>query len=445
MKINNIISIVALASVIFGSFGCSEELTRTPLDKTSAELKDASFNSLSFSWNKVKGAVQYSYQLSETESEEAVATGVTKGTSASFTDLKPSTDYTLTVLAYAPYDSDFTTSEPVVLSARTSDLVAVGKPVLEIDRDVNTVYVMWDWVDNADSYQWWLYDAGGNLQDSGETADYYVQFDDMQSGSYNFKVVAKTSVPGYKDGDVADFDFNFVRERVEVWRMAGTYASSILGTDWTADLVAYDDDTYTIEAWYGIDGFDFTFSLGEQNALVCESPVATGLEAPSELTIDVSGSSMTGNQDSGSVTISVSDGANSGEDTFSWQSSPVDPFCGKWVMHYTAHDDGWGDDYDYVMDVTITRIDDNTVLIPMPVFTSDSAEMKIDVESMTYTIRPTTVTYDYVFAGAEGDTSSVTGSISPDGFTVTGWTFYYGGVAYYSNTYLEFYRAEEAE
>lgn len=379
MKINNIISIVALASVIFGSFGCSEELTRTPLDKTSAELKDASFNSLSFSWNRVKGAVQYSYQLSETESEEAVATGVTKGTSASFTDMKPSTDYTLTVLAYAPYDSDFTTSEPVVLSARTADLVAVGKPVLEIDRDVNTVYVMWDWVDNADSYQWWLYDAAGNLQDSGETADYYVQFDDMQSGSYNFKVVAKTSVPGYKDGDVADFDFNFARERIEVWRKAGTYARSILGTDWTADLVAYDD------------------------------------------------------------------GANSGEDTFSWQSSPVDPFCGKWVMHYTAHDDGWGDDYDYVMDVTITRIDDNTVLIPMPVFTSDSAEMKIDVESMTYTIRPTTVTYDYVFAGAEGDTSSVTGSISPDGFTVTGWTFYYGGVAYYSNTYLEFYRAEETE
>lgn len=439
---------VALASVIFGSFGCSEELTRTPLDKTSAELKDASFNSLSFSWNKVKGAVQYSYQLSETESEEAVATGVTKGLSASFTDLKPSTDYTLTVLAYAPYDSDFTTSEPVVLSARTSDLVAVGKPVLEIDRDVNTVYVMWDWVDNADSYQWWLYDAGGNLQDSGETADYYVTFNTLRDGSYTCNVKAMTTAPGFKDSETSAIDFDFVREGVEVWRKVGMYSSSLLEDEWKATIVAYDDGSYTIESWYGVEGRDFTFSLDEQNALVCESVVPTGLSAPSEVTVAASESLMSGDQYNGSVSISVSDGSNSGTDTFTWVtvSCTIDDICGDWVLYYMAHDDYYGDDYTNTIDVTITKVNDNTVTIPIPVFSSeDCGEMVIDFETMTFSIQPVTISYGYVFAGEEADTEPVTGNISPDGFSVTGWNLFYEAWPFFSNTILDFYRAEETE
>lgn len=439
---------IALASVIFGSFGCSEELIRTPLDKTSAELKDASFNSLSFSWNRVKGAVQYSYQLSETESEDAVATGVTKGTSASFTDLKPSTDYTLTVLAYAPYDSDFTTSEPVVLSARTSDLVAVGKPVLEIDRDVNTVYVMWDWVDNADSYQWWLYDAAGNLQDSGETADYYVTFKNLRDGSYTCNVKAKTTASGFKDSETSAIDFDFVREGVEVWRKVGMYSSSLLEDEWKATIVAYDDGSYTIESWYGVEGRDFTFSLDEQNALVCESVVPTGLSAPSEVTVAASESLMSGDQYNGSVSISVSDGSNSGTDTFTWVtvSCTIDDICGDWVLHYVYYDEYYKTDYDYVVNVSVSKVNENTILMPMPMFTdTDTLELEIDFETMTYTINPGTISYDYIFAGMDGETVPVTGNMSPDGFVVRDWSLWYSGYYYYTNTLMEFYRAEETE
>lgn len=447
MRFNNIAMMVALASVLFGSVACGDEPAPSPLDLPAGEMSDATYNSLSFTWEKVKDAVQYSYQLSESASGEIVSTDVTRQTNASFTGLEPSTDYTLTVLAYAAYDSYYTTSEPSVLTARTADLVAVGTPRPEMSRDVNTLYISWDYVDNADSYLWRLYDAAGNLLESGETSGYYVQFDDMKSGNFSFTVTALTSAPGFKDGETGRLDFEFVRERVEIWRLTGTYFSSLLEAIWNADLVAYDNGSYTIESWYGVEGYDFTFTVDGNGVFSCPSSVPTGLEVPAEVHVTAAGSSMEGNSANGKVTLSVSDGTDSGKDELSWSSETcsIDDLCGEWVRHYTCYDNYYEEGYDNTMSVTVTKVDDNTIRVPLPLYNDEYANVTVNLETMTYTLEPTAMNVGYVFASSAGENVAITGMISPTRFFVNNWGLFWGGYNDYVNTMMEFYRSEGAD
>lgn len=457
MKFNKTATIMALASLLFGSFGCSEDNTLTPLDGTVAELKGSSFNSLSFSWSKVKGAIQYSYQLSETATGEILVRDVTQSTTASFSDLKASTDYTLTVLAYAALESDYTTSEPVVLTARTADIVPLDTPVLEWSREVNTFYVEWGAVESAQYYYYVLYDGDNNVISEDWTSATYAGFENMRSGTYTCTVVAQTEIPGLSDSEEGRITFEFERERVEIWRLTGVYTSSLFSQDWTAELVAYDDNSYTIESWYGVEGYDFTFKTNDSDEKISVSGydydgqsyrVPTGLaDGPENISLFADQSSMTGSSIKGDITLKVSDGTNTGEDSFRWEliTCTIDDLCGDWIRHYTCYDNYYGEGYDNTMSVTITKVDDNTICIPLPLYNNEYANAVIDFGSMTYSIAPTAMNVGFIFASIAGESVPLTGLISPTGFTIHNWGMFWGGYNDYLNTTMEFYRADEGD
>ena len=144
--------------VAAASWSCSDDEVATPLGKSEMTVGDASYNSLTFTWGNVKDARQYSYQLVKTGTESILETGITKETSVSFSGLDYDTEYTLTVLAYAAMDSEHTTSEPIVLTAKTNDLTDLTVPAPVMTREVNTIILNWGAVEGTSS-PWYAYAA----------------------------------------------------------------------------------------------------------------------------------------------------------------------------------------------------------------------------------------------------------------------------------------------
>lgn len=464
MKFNKITAALVSVMMLWGAAACSDDTTPAPLDKTTAEIQNATFNTLSFEWERVKDAVQYSYQLSETATGNIVTTALTQQTKATFTDLTPSTDYTLTVLAYAAMNSDRTTSEPIVLTARTSDILAIEAPQPVMSREVNTIIVEWNHITSAQGYYYKLTDSDGTVIGEGETGALYANFSDMQSGKYTFTVTALIDAPGLKDSEPASITFDFVRERMEIWRIDGTYTSSLTDANWNATLVAYDDNSYDIQGWYGVEGYDLTFTIDEQNAadmFVMSADkytyneagkfysVPTGLTTAGLANINVypadNQCAFEGSPAKGSVMLHVSDGNKTGNDTFAWTTieCTIDDLCGNWVRHYTCYDNYYQEGYNNTMDVTITKVDDNTIRIPLPLYNNEYANAIVNLKTMTYTINPTAMNVGYTFANAAGANTPLTGTISPTRFTINGWGLFWAGSNDYINTTMEFYRAEE--
>lgn len=140
MKKYKLLGLLAAAMLAVTSWSCSDNDTITPLSKASMTAGDITYNSLKFSWDKVTDARQYSYQLTRSGSDDILETGVTKETSVSFTGLQHDTEYTLTVLAYAAMGSAHSTSEPIILTARTADLTTLATPEPTWTREANYRY-----------------------------------------------------------------------------------------------------------------------------------------------------------------------------------------------------------------------------------------------------------------------------------------------------------------
>lgn len=269
MKLHKFIGLLGAALFISAMTGCSDDDSVTPLDKSDMIVDDATYSSLTFRWGKVDGARQYSYQFAKSGSSTILETGLTKDNHITFTGLDHDTEYTLTVLAYAAVNSDHTTSEPIVLSARTTDLTTLESPQPAWSREANTVIVQWQAVDGARDYSYTLTDADGNEIDSGSTYDTSVNFTQFATGQYTFSLVAQTTQEGYRNSAPAQISIDFTREREELWRTAGKYTSALLNDTWDATLVAYDDNSYTLLSWYGTDGYNLEFPLTRPMLTTC--------------------------------------------------------------------------------------------------------------------------------------------------------------------------------
>lgn len=461
MKRYKIFGLLAAAMVAAASWSCDDDGELAPLAKSDISAADVTYNSLTFNWGKVANARQYSYQLVETATENIITTGITKDTSASFTGLTHDTEYTLTVLAYAAMESCYTTSDPIVLTARTNDLVTLPSPVLSWSREVNTIIATWDAVDGARDYVYTFTDADGNSLASGSTYDTYVSFTDMQTGSYTLSVTAEYANDGYRDSQPATLVIDFVRERQEIWRSSGIYSSVLLGTSWPAELVAYDDNTYVLESWYGADGYDFGFSLDETNASDMFKPdqsysydaatkaytVPTGIASPSEVSVFAYDNlcAFAGNAGRGSVTLHVSDGTTTGNDTFSWGVT-IQDFVGTWTCDFAAYDYSGDASYNEFFNgnVEITLgTEPNTLIVPMPSFwgyLSSNGVMVVDLDSMTFTMQPVSFSIGYL-AGNASASAPLTGKISTSGITFDVIQAWYSGYSYLTDaSYLKFTR-----
>lgn len=436
---------VALLLPAFAS--CDDQAEPTPLDATNPALVDATFNTLVMKWDKVPGAVQYSYTLTTADAPDRVITrNVTTGTRATLTDLEPSTDYVLTVLSYAAIGSKNTTSEPIVLKARTADLQPLAAPAPVWSRDVNTILVDWDAVAGASSYKYALTDAGGVEIAAGNTVYNYLDFPTMTTGVYTLTLQALTSTPGLAASPVAQLSIDFVREHLQMWTVEATYNSGLTGKSWPVTLIAYDDNSYSIKAWYGVEGYDLDFAIDPNNAADQFSltgayiadgkgnyAVPTGLTGaePSAITVTPGNNrcAMTGAAGKGSVTLAVSLGGVEATDEVTWGIT-IEDFLGTWnfAFEYVDYYDETGSE-ERTVEVTLGS-EPNSIMLPLPKYysASGSGMAVIDFSNMTFTMAPA-ATGVWTYAGEASETDPMTGTVSLRSITINNleiWRLYDG-------------------
>lgn len=466
MKKYKLLGLLAAAMLAVTSWSCSDDDALTPLDKTSMTAGDITYNSLKFSWDKVRDARQYSYQLTRSGSDDILETGITKETSVSFTGLQHDTEYTLTVLAYAAMESANTTSEPIVLTARTADLTTLASPQSTWTREINTLIITWDAVNGARDYAYSLTDAEGNSIGAGSTFSTSVEFSAMQTGTYTFTLTAQTEAEGFRDSSPATLSIDFVREHEQIWHTTAYYSSSLLDTTWPVEIIAYDDNSYRLMSWYGTEGYDFAFSLDENNASDMFRPdasysynsstgaysVPTGLASPANVNVFASGNkcAFEGNAGSGSIVLSVSDGSKTGNDRVTWGAT-LEDFVGTWTCDFAGYDTS-SSDYDefYTGQVDIALgTEENTLLVPLPTYMgfywgNGVATLKVDMSTMTFTTQPLSFNYAgyiYILAGTSSDSAPLTGKLTEKGITFDGIQIWCSGYTYlYDTSYLRYTR-----
>lgn len=323
---------------VFGFASCSDDdnTATTPLDTPVLAGDGATVSSLSFHWDAVEGATQYAYELKDPEGAVALG-GVTTSTSLIATGLKDNTTYTLTVWAYAAIGSQLGTSPIATLTATTEEIVPLEVPDPAFEEGRGSVTISWPAVENAASY-YYYYEVNGEKVE-GTTTDNSVTLTGLPSGTYTFHVKALSGSEEYSDSEEISITFTCT-QKTELWRRKGTYTSAILGTSYSASLVAYSDGTYAIEKFYGVDGYDLEFYVDDATgALVFTNQyesdeyydyVYSGLEGGmSSLYIYMPSagySNFTGNRDSGSLYLYVYsydnfDNTLQGYDEFTWEET----------------------------------------------------------------------------------------------------------------------------
>ncbi len=373
---------VALASfaLIFGASSCSDD------DAVKSALKDPtiqnvaeSVSSLTFSWDKVESATQYGYELTD-PSGAVISTDVTTLTSVTFTGLQPATTYTLSVWAYSQVYGDNSTSKIATLTGTTAATVQLSTPVLTVETAGGVATISWDAVANADSYTY-SYNAGGEEDVTETITDTYFEIENLVAGKeYTVSVYAESSSEVYTVSETATVTFTMTH--TELWRVDGTYTNAHLGTTYPVTMIAYDDSSYALLAWYQADGFDFPFSVNSSGVITPlgdfqkndkgEYEIPTGNETmPIVYLADQPASTFTGNSRSGQVTIYTCN-YEIGVDTFVWQ--PMRQQVWSVTGTYYSHVNGM----EYTE--TLTAYDDNTYVL-QPWYGVEGYDLEFKAES----------------------------------------------------------------
>ncbi|MBD5355888.1 MAG: hypothetical protein HDR88_02645 [Bacteroides sp.] len=443
MKQTKIFAMLFSLACSAGFFSCSDDDVKTPLDEPVVTETAGSYNSLSFSWDKVIYAVQYGYRLSDNNAVVAEA-GVTQATSVSFTGLTPATTYTLEVWAFAAMDGDYSTPPAVTLTATTDALVKLATPQHLTVTTEDGYMAFWDAVTDALDYAYTITDSEGAVVQENVTRETSVGLTGLPEGNYTFTVYADAH-DGFSSGDSASVQFKV--ESLIVYSVRGTYYSAQLGAAWEATMEYYSNGVYSILAFYGVDGYNLDFKIDESNEsdqfsfvngeYVWDADagyetwqIPTGLSNPSMLITYpwYNYCYMTGNQTSGEVAIGGYYGenyANWDYDIFTWPSDntgdmTVDDLVGTYNNHFvgssslTTSDWTW-EEFDGIWDATITKVSNNSVEIDGLFFTDCPVIGTVDFSEMSITFQPQEYDIWYTFAAGDDPEAPVVGYINGDG------------------------------
>lgn len=448
--------LLAIASVCTTLTSCSDDVVKTPLQAPVVSEGTKTVSTLSFSWAPVEGASQYAYELYDADDKLVSGYGgVTTATSYIATGLKHNTTYTLKVWAYSPIDGNRTTSPVATLTAKTNAPQPLNKPQ-DAETSINgtSVTVTWPQVDHATSYTYTLTSEGETVN-SGTSTGNSVTFGDLAVGDYTLSLIAQSSDENYSDSEPFSVTFSVVITKQEQWRATGTYHSAALDKDFIADIVSYDDGTYTIEQPFGVEGYNISFSVDEETGILIPQNAITDSDGwtyfyPSgeyytaSYLGDASYSNFEGNKNKGELWFATylyrTDRTQVGDwgyDTFTWENAAptVEDICGTYNAHVTGYDyfdfTAWAT-IDRTDEVTITDNGDGTVNIYNFYDWEENFTAKVDLEAGTLTISPTQNWGGYyTFADADDETVAVTGTINSDkSITFSNFGAWYGGYSY---------------
>ncbi len=439
-----------LAIMAFTS--CSDEETKTPLQAPTLSESSKTVSSIVFNWQPVTGASQYAYELYDNNGDKVTA-NVTNTTTVVATGLKPKTEYTLKVWAYSPVDGKNTTSPIATITSVTNEQIPLVSPTsAESTTAPGGVTITWPAVEHATSYKYTLSDGT-----TGETNTNSVTLTGLAIGEYTITIVATSSDETYSDSQ--PFQFTFQRTKVELWRQTGTYTAANLpsgSNTFTADIVAYDDGSYTIEAPYGEKGYNISFSVDADNNNAIKpidaysyygyEYVWVSSQYQAGFYCDGGYSAFEGGKQKGEVWFysilydtNGDEVGKGGYDDFTWGGSTevtIDKLCGKYDAVSSAYDYFSGDwttlqEVSRTDEVTITKIDDNTVKISNFYGWEEDFTATVDLQAKTITIQPCAWATWYTFADISSATTPVVGTFTDD-LTITfqNFTAWYDGYPY---------------
>ncbi|MGM9803305.1 MAG: hypothetical protein ACI308_03925 [Muribaculaceae bacterium] len=118
---------VAIALMALCTVSCSDDdPVKTPIAQPTIQVTYATYNTLTFEWNAVGGAVQYGYKLYNSMGE-LIDGGVTGNTTATFTGLTLQSEYTLHLWAYPTMANETAiASDEAILSYTTPFYTALN-------------------------------------------------------------------------------------------------------------------------------------------------------------------------------------------------------------------------------------------------------------------------------------------------------------------------------
>ena len=439
MKKIRIFAMLLSLACATGFVACDDdEDVKQALQTPSVSDTFSDYQSLDFKWDAVDNTIQYGYKLYSSD-DMVVEAGVTKGTEIRFTGLQPASTYKLLVWAFAGLDTDYSTSPAAELTATTAALKTLSTPTnVAVANNTAT----WDAVENADSYSYTITTAEGGIVNSGTVTTTSVRISGLEEGDYTFSVKAMTTHGGFlPESDTATVAFQFkASSPAYLWKATGTYYSYILNKSWDATLFAYSDGTYSIPAFYGVEGYDLNFSVDDDGKLTILSgtsdyedyfTVATGVPSVGDIFIYVAENSFSGFEGSsagGDLWMSYydADWTNWYEsDTFNWTSSTpggnslkIDDLVGIYASYFQGYD-GLGDEENENVDyewygAEISKVDDKTVAISNLYWPGYPVNGVVDFDNKTITISPQACG-NYTLASVEGVDQSIVASINDDG------------------------------
>ena len=465
MKHTKTLAMLLSLALAGGFTACdSDDDLRQALSQPDVAQSDANYQSLSFSWEKVDHAVQYGYRLIDPNGR-AVTSDVTQKTSVSISGLQPATTYTLDVWAFAAMDGDWSTPPAITLTATTDALVQLATPVVTSSTDSGLTF-LWDAVPNAVEYSYSVADAEGSVVRSDTTSDTYVTLSGMPNGEYTITVIALAH-DGYSQSEAATATGSILIS--ELYRVEGTYRSAQLDSSWDATMVAYSDGSYSILAFYGVEGYNLDFKVNASTpddmfeitngeyvndtaAGYVTWQVPTGLSDPAMLIAYPwsNYSSFEGDSQSGTVSIGCYHGANYAywdTDTFTWPATatvdPMGAITGTFNNHFVGGSSLLNADYSWEeidadgWTATIKKVDDETVEIDGLFWTDCPIYGIVDFQAATITIEAQEYGAYYRFASGSGANDTVVATINADGsITVPDFAMWYyfddGGWYYYT-------------
>lgn len=438
-----------LAALCLGVFSSckDEDVTATPLNVTGGELYNSTVSSLTFTWEKVPNATQYGYRLLS-PAGEVVDGGVTSGVTATFSGLKDNTTYTLELWAYSAYGSnEYCKSTPVTLTGTTPKITPLAAPDVTVSSE-DGIVVSWAAIDGAESYSYCYYpadDPGKAVE--GETDYTSLKLSMLDPGEYEFRIKAVSGEEAYSDSEYAKTTFTAVKEKR--WEAGGVFSPLEDGAEcWNATIEGWSDGSYIIRNWYNVEGYDLEFTVDSWGIMTITNADSYGYVASGRQgnTADICTytayyngyySYFSGNKDSGDLYFYNYE--TEGFSTFVWPASTgddsfsIDDLVGTYSQSSTGSQifDGanWID-FTSTNDVTIAKIDENTVSVTGLMYEDSSLKATFDAVAKTLTFEPQSWLDWYVFCAYDAPTTPVVATVAGNTVSMSGWTAYYTEYSY---------------
>ncbi len=408
----------------------------TPLDAPQPTLAAATVSSLTFSWKAVANAVEYTYELCDA-SDTKVESGSTKALAVTFTGLKENTTYTFKLTANCDKnDGDHEMSKTATVTGTTAKIQQLKAPAPVAKFENGVVTISWEAVENADSYSYAYGIVDSQDPVMGTTNETSLSISDLAPGDYGFAIQANSADEAYTDSEYGSCTFTV--KTVEKWSAEG-FVFDGAGKYWKANLVAMSDGSYSLKNWYNIEGYDLDFTVAADGAMQITNYtegsdesyfyVNAGLESPVCLYPTGGYSKFSGDATGGEFYV-YSYQTNAYFD-FQWpavegSAVTVDELVGTYAQNstYQFYYDGAFSDYSYEADVTIAKVDDNTVSISGLIWDETKAvNATLDASNGIIAVAPGYIDDYYVLGGASYQ-DVVLGYYKDGVITIDNWTLY---------------------